>query len=73
MEAKLISVGSETACILPKEVLERLHAKEGDTLVVTETTEGVILSRADEEYRKQMALAEDIMHRYRDTLRELAK
>lgn len=73
MQAKLIKVGTETACILPTEVLERLHAKEGDTLVLTETAEGVILSAADEEYRKQMALAEDIMHRYRDTLRELAK
>jgi putative addiction module antidote len=73
MQAKLIAVGSETACILPKEVLERLHAKEGDTLVVTETTDGVMLSPADEEYRKQMAIAEDIMRRYSNTLRELAK
>ena len=73
MEAKLIAIGSETACILPKEVLERLHAKEGDTLVLTETTGGVMLSPADEEYRKQMALAEDIMRRYDNTLRELAK
>jgi len=73
MQVKLISVGSETACILPKEVLERLHAKEGDTLEVTETANGVILSPADEEYRKQMELAGDIMRRYRNTLHELAK
>ena len=73
MQAKLITVGSETACILPKEFLGRLHAKEGDTLVVTETTDGIMLSPADEEYRKQMTLAEVIMRRYRTTLHELAK
>ena len=73
MQAKLITVGSETACILPKEALERLHAKEGDALVVTETAEGIMLSPADEEYKKQMAIAEDIMRRYSNTLRELAK
>ena len=53
--------------------IAKLHAKEGDTLVVTETAEGVVLSPADEEHRKQMELAEDIMRRYRNTLRELAK
>jgi putative addiction module antidote len=73
MQAKLITVGSETACILPKEALERLHAKEGDTLVVTETPDGIMLSPDDKEYRKQMAIAEDIMHRYRNTLHDLAK
>ena len=73
MQAKLITVGSETACILPNEVLERLHAKEGDTLVVTETKDGIMLSPVDEEYRKQMAIAEDVMRRYHNTLRELAK
>ena len=73
MQAKLISVGPDTACILPKELLERLHAKEGDTLVVTETTDGIMLSPQDEEFRKQMALADDIMQRYRNTLRELSK
>jgi putative addiction module antidote len=73
MQAKLINVGSETACILPKEVLDRLHAKEGDTLLVTETADGVMLSPADEEYRRQIALAADINRRYRNTFRELAK
>jgi putative addiction module antidote len=73
MQAKLIAVGSETACILPREILEPLHAKEGDTLLVTETNDGIMLSPADEEFRRQMALAEDVMHRYRNTLRELSK
>ena len=71
--ARVISVGSETACILPKSVLEKLHAKEGDTLVVTETDGGFLLTAADEEFNKKMALAEDIMRRYDNTLRELAK
>jgi len=72
MQAKLINVGSETACILPKEVLERLHVKEGDTLEVTETADGVVLT-ADEQFNKKMELVDDSMRRYDNTLRELAK
>ena len=73
MEAKVITVGSETALLLPKEALDRLHVKEGDTLVATETNEGIVLSAADEKFRKKMAMVEDIMRRYDNTLRELAK
>ena len=73
LQAKLVSVGSETVCVLPKELLERLHAQSGDTLLLTETQQGWLLTPAGEEYRKQMAIAEDIMRRYQNTLRELAK
>jgi putative addiction module antidote len=73
LQAKVITVGSETALLLPKEALERLHAKEGDTLLLTETKAGWMLTPDDAEFRKQMAIAEDIMRRYQNTLRELAK
>ena len=73
LQAKLITVGSETACVLPQAVLERLHAKTGDTLLVTETDAGVVLTSADDEHRKKMSIAEDVMRRYDNTLRELAK
>lgn len=74
-EAKVITVGSETACILPEEAVRRLGVKAGDNLLISCTENGVLLSVSDEEleFRKKMALAEDIMRRYHNTLRELAK
>ena len=73
LQAKVVSIGSEIACILPKEALERLGAKAGDTLLVTETDQGIALVSADEEFKKKMAIAEDVMRRYDRTLNELAK
>jgi putative addiction module antidote len=73
LEAKLIKVGSEIGFILPEEALKRLRAKEGDTVLLTETQQGWMLTPDDEEFRRQMAIAEDIMRRYHNTLRELAK
>ncbi len=73
LQAKLITVGAEIACVLPREVVEKLHAKDGDTLMLTETNGSIVLTPGDEEFRKKMAIAEDVMRRYDNTLRELAK
>jgi putative addiction module antidote len=73
LEAKVVTTESEATLVLPKEALERLRAKNGDILLLTETQQGWILSPATDEFKKQMAMAEDIMRRYHNTLRELAK
>jgi putative addiction module antidote len=71
--AKLITVGTERACVLPEEALRRLHVNGDDSLLLTETAEGFILTRYSEEVRRQMEIAEEGMREYRDALRELAK
>jgi len=71
--AKLITVGSERACVLPEEALRRLQVNGEDSLLLTETSEGFILTRYSEEFRRQMAIAEEGMREYRDALSELAK
>jgi putative addiction module antidote len=73
LEAKIISVGAEKALVLPQEALDRLQAKEGDTVLLIETKDGILVRAVDEEYKKTMAMVEDIMRRYDNTLRELAK
>ena len=40
---------------------------------MTETPDGVALTGADAEFARQMEIMRDIMSRYRNTLRELAK
>jgi len=70
---KLVKVGNSTGVILPKEVLDRLKVSAGDQLSITETPDGITLAPRDEEFDRQMAAARDVMKRYRNALRELAK
>jgi putative addiction module antidote len=70
---KVTTVGSSTGIVLPKELLTKLNIQKGDTLYVTETPDGVQLSPYNEEFAKTMDVAQDVMRRYRDTLRKLAE
>jgi putative addiction module antidote len=71
--AKLIKVGAETACILPQEALKRLQVNGDDRVFLTETNEGFMLTRYNEEFQRQMEIAEEGMREYREALRELSK
>ncbi len=70
---KVTTVGNSVGIVLPKELLERLRINKGDTLHVSETLNGLELSPYDEEFAKQMAVAEQVMRRRRDVLRKLAE
>ena len=74
LELKLRKVGNSVGVILPKEVLTHLNAREGDNVSVTDGADGTLRVRAAKpEVSRQMAVVQDLMHRYRNTLRELAK
>ncbi len=70
---KLINIGNSTGVILPKEELMRLGLSSGDEVNLERTPNGVSLSRADEEFEQQMAVARQVMVKWRGALRELAK
>ena len=70
---KLTTIGNSTGLVLPKEILARLRVQRGDTVFLTESPEGYVLTPYDEEFAKQVAIAEDVMDRYKNTLHELAK
>jgi putative addiction module antidote len=72
-KVKVIQVGNSLGITLPKEVLERLHADKGDTMMLVETGSGYILSSFDPEVSEEVALAREVAKQYRHTLRELAK
>lgn len=72
-KVKVTTVGNSTGIVLPKELLMKLKIEKGDTLYVTETPNGVQLTPYQEEFARTMEVAEDIMRRYRDTLRQLAQ
>lgn len=72
-ELKVTTVGNSTGVILPKELLARLRVEKGDKLYVTETPNGIELTSYDPEFARQMDVAEEIMRKDRDVLKELAK
>ena len=74
LEVKLRKVGNSVGLVLPKEALAHLKVKEGDTVSITEAADGSLrLSPTKAEVSRQMEVVQDIMKRYRNTLRELAK
>jgi putative addiction module antidote len=77
LELKLRRVGNSVGVVLPKEALARLNVREGDTVTLTEASEGGLrvtpATAGREQFAKQMKAAENVIRRYRNTLRELAK
>ncbi len=70
---KVRRIGNSLGVVLPKDVLAKLNVGEGAQLTVSETPDGVALTPYDDETERQLEIARDIMRRYRNTLRELAK
>lgn len=74
VKLKLRKVGNSLGVVLPKEALAKLAAGEGDSLVLSDTPDGGFRVTADRsDFAEQMAVAQDIANRYRNTLQELAK
>lgn len=74
LELKLRKVGNSVGVVLPKDVLAHLKVGEGDTVCLTEAADGSVrMTPAKAEFTRQMAAAKDVVRRYRNTLRELAK
>jgi len=70
---KLRKIGSSLGVILPKEVLNPLHVKEGDTLYLTQDSDGLTLSPFDPDFEAIMETADECDNRYKNTLKRLAK
>lgn len=74
LDLKVRKIGNSLGVTLPKEVLKRLHLKEGDKVFLVEAPDGSYrITPYDPEFEQQMRLAEEGMSRYRNTLRALAE
>lgn len=73
MKLKLRAVGTSTGLVLPKEALQRMNVKQGDTLFAVETPDGFLLTPFDPEVEEQVRLGREFMAKYRDAFRALAK
>jgi len=70
---KLITIGSSTGVVIPKEMLVRLKVQKGDTLYAIETPEGYLLTPYDPAIEEQLKVGQRFMKDYRDTFKALAK
>jgi putative addiction module antidote len=71
---KLTQIGNSVGVILPKEILTRLKLEKGDTVFVTDSTNGgVTLTPYDPTLEEQLERGREFMREYRDTFRQLAK
>jgi putative addiction module antidote len=74
VELKVRKIGNSLGVVLPKEVASRLHASAGGRLFLVEASDGSYrLAPDDPAFERKMAKVEDIMSRYRNTLRKLAE
>jgi putative addiction module antidote len=70
---KLTQIGNSVGVILPKDVLAKLRVEKGDTLFVTEATNGVTLTPFDPGLDEQITAGREFMREFRDTFHQLAK
>lgn len=74
LELKLRKIGNSVGVVLPKEALTHLNVQEGDILCATDGADGSLrISPTSPRVTQQLQVARDVMRRYRNTLRELAK
>jgi putative addiction module antidote len=70
---KLTQIGNSVGVILPKEVLARLRLEKGQSVFVTETSEGMVLTPYDPSLEEEIQAGREFMKEFRDTFHQLAK
>ena len=70
---KLTQIGNSVGVILPKEVLANLKLEKGQSVFLTETPDGYVVTPYDPALEEQMMAGRDFMREFRDTFHALAK
>lgn len=73
MNTVIRKIGNSEGVILPKETLQALNLKAGDTLELREDKGGITLVPVDDSFERQMAVARKVMDKYKVALQKLAE
>jgi putative addiction module antidote len=74
VSVRVRKVGNSLGVLMPKELAEQIHVKEGDELHVTLDVDGGLkLTPFDPKFQTSMKAFERTRKKYRNALRELAK
>ncbi len=73
-QLKVRKIGNSLGLIVPKELSDLMHVKEGDTLhAVVDANGGVRITPYDPHFEDAMKAFEHTRRKYRNALKELAK
>lgn len=72
MKLEIRKIGNSFGVIFPKQLMENLHVKVGESLYVVENPNGVTLTPYDPDFEKIMDAYNGFSQQYRNALRELA-
>jgi putative addiction module antidote len=70
---KLTQIGNSIGVILPKEVLANMKLSKGESIFLTETPEGYVVTPYDPALDEEMQAGREFMREFRDTFHALAK
>lgn len=73
MNTVIRKIGNSEGVILPKEALETMGWTSGDRLRAVPNGNDLRLVRESDEQQEEMALAREVMDKYRDALSKLAR
>lgn len=76
MNTTIRKIGNSEGIILPKEILERLNLRAGDSVVVVQDGDELRLRRIEDsakEFERKMKIARERMKKYEVAYRVLAK
>lgn len=72
-KTKIRKIGNSYGVLIPKAMLDRLQVGEGEAVYLVERTDGFEVRVGDPEFERSIAIAGDVLRRYRNTIAELAK
>ncbi len=70
---KVRKIGNSSGVTIPKEALALLRVEDGDTLLLTESPEGFLVTPYDREFADSLEAFERTRRKYRNALRTLAE
>lgn len=73
IQLKIETINDTLGITFSPEMIQELNLKEGDTIDVIKTPEGIQLTIHDTEFEVVMEAAQRVTNRYQNALRELAK
>lgn len=73
MNVIIRKIGNSEGIIIPKEILDRLGLKAGDSVALSECQDGLLMKPMDDDFARQVAHAERFMDKYKTALKKLAE
>ncbi|MBW6420479.1 AbrB/MazE/SpoVT family DNA-binding domain-containing protein [Rhizobium sp. XQZ8] len=73
MNATIRKIGNSEGIIIPKEILDRLGLKAGDSIDLAEEVGKLILKPLDDDFTRQLEHADRFMDKYKVALKKLAE